>query len=374
MNCSLTATLRWLAAAAITIGAIVAAACGGGTATSNTASSDSPRSFMMGISTLPRELNAKSYEDAFKLAGDQGELVLIQRVPPWSEFLPGADVSDATVKTTAAENQAASDAHTRVFFAIDPTDAETGRDRLAGLPASLAGARFDDQRIRDAFVSYARYIALNYKPAYLALGVEMNLYYNKNKQDLANFRSLYEEAYDRVKEISPETQVTVTFQYEDLQGLLPTEGKHFSNWQLIRAFAAKLDVMAISTYPSFAFASADAIPANYYSQLRAFTSRPIAIAQMGYASAPGPQGINSGTEQDQKAFLERALADAQRLGMPFVVWYAAWDPSFASGVSPGVFQHIGLRNSDNSVKLAWQTWSDAAARRYEPASPSASGP
>jgi hypothetical protein len=363
-RCSIT---RFALACVFTSAAVLAfASCGGGAKTGHTDAGAEPRSFMMGISTLPRELNAKSYQEAFQLAGDNGDMVLIQRTPPWSEFVPGADVSADTANTTAAEHQAATDKHLKTFFAIDPTDGSTGRDRLADLPAALTGAHFDDERVRQAFVSYARYVALNYKPAYLALGVEMNLYYNKNKGDFANFESLYAEAYDRVKEISPDTQITVTFQYEDLQGILPTEDKHFADWQLLKAFEPKLDVTAISTYPSFSFANAAAIPQNYYSQLSAFTSHPIVIAEMGYASAAGPQGLNSGTERDQDAYLKRALVDAQSLDMPFVVWFAGWDPSYAKDTPLGVFQHIGLRNGDNSVKLAWQTWSEAARRPYTP--------
>lgn len=349
--------------------AIAIAGCGGGGPKKTTDASAPPRSFMMGISTLPRELNAKSYQEAFDLAGQSGEMVLIQRTPPWSEFLPGADVGEDTAKTTAAEHQAATDRHLKTFFAIDPTDGATGRDRIAGLPASLTGAHFDDAGVRQAFVSYARYVALNYKPAYLALGVEMNLYNDKNKDDLTNFLSLYSEAYDRVKEISPDTQVTVTFQYEDLQGILPAEDKHFADWQLIKAFEPKLDVTAISTYPSFSFQNAAAIPDNYYSQLRAFTTRPIVIAEMGYASAAGPQGLNSGTEADQKSYVKRALADAETLKMPLIIWFAGWDPAYAKDTSFGVFQHIGLRSADNSVKPAWQLWADAAQRPYVASTP-----
>jgi len=358
----------------LAVAALALVSCGGGSGPKRDASDGPPRSFMMGISTLPRELNTKSYAEAFRLAGENGEMVLIQRTPPWSEFLPGADVGEDTAKTTAAERQAAADGHLRTFFAIDPTNGETGRDRLAGLPSSLTGAHFDDERVRQAFVSYARYVALNYKPAYLALGVEMNLYYNKNKQDLENFESLYAEAYDRVKEISPDTQVTVTFQYEDLQGILPTQDKHFADWQLIKAFGSKLDVVAISTYPSFAFKAAAAIPDNYYSQLRAFATQPIVIAEMGFASAAGPKGLNSGTEQDQDAYLKRALADAQAMKMPFVIWFAGWDPSYAKDTALGVFQHIGLLRDDNTAKPAWASWTETARRAYEPrATPVAGG-
>jgi hypothetical protein len=355
----------WLCAAIVAAAAI--ASCGGGASkrTRDAAQGD-PRSFMMGISTLPRELNAKSYDEAFKLAGDTGELVLIQRSPPWADFLPGADIGHETADTTAAEKQAITDRKLRLFYAIDPTDSSTGRDRLAGLPPSSSGKTFADADIRAAFVSYARYVALNYKPAYLALGVEINLYFDKNKDAVADFKSLYAEAYDRVKEISPDTQVTVTFQYEDLQSILPTTDTHPTNWLLPSQFDPRLDVLAISTYPSFAFKSAAAIPPKYYSQLRAFTDRPIVIAEMGYSSGAGAGGVNSGTEAEQDAFVKRALTEAQTLRMPFIIWFAGWDPAFAKDTSLGVFQHIGLRRSDDTEKPAWQTWIEGARRPYAP--------
>jgi hypothetical protein len=345
--------------------AFAISACGHGASPKQDSARSGPaRAFMMGFSTVPRELNADAYADTFGLAAQHGEIVLIQRTPPWSDFLPGASVGSDTADTTASEKAQIADKKLKLFFAIDPTDGSTGRDRLADLPPSLSGKNFGDPGVRAAFISYAKYVAVNYKPAYLALGVEMNLYYEKDKEDFANFKTLYAQAYDAVKEISPATQVTVTFQYEDLQGLLPTSDKHFPDWQLVRAFDPKLDLVTISTYPSFAFASADAIPADYYSQLTAFTDKPVAIAEMGYASAAGGQHLNDGTEQDQKAFLVRALSDAGTLHMPFVIWFAAWDPSFAKDSAYSVFQHIGLMRSDGGEKPAWQTWVTAARRPY----------
>ncbi len=321
---------------------------------------------MMGISTLPRELNGKAYSETFDLAARNGEMVLIQRTPPWADFVPGSGISEATAKTTASERDAIASNDLRLFFAIDPTDGATGRDRLAGLPASMTGKDFSDGDVRSAFLTYAQYVAINYQPAYMALGVEMNLYSQKNNADFDNFQSLYFEAYDRVKEASPDTQVTVTWQFEDLQGRLPTEDQHFPAWQLVKTFDARMDVAAISTYPSFAFAQASDIPEKYYSQLRGFTEKPIVIAEMGYSSAAGAQGINNGSEREQSAFLTRALREAQDLGMPFVIWFAGWDPAYAKDTPFGVFQHIGLLHEDGAEKPAWAIWAAAARRPYVP--------
>jgi len=353
-----------VAAALLCICVSLAVACGKGSATSSSDVTTGPdRSFMLGFSTVPRALNAAAYADTFKLAAQNGELVLIQRTPKWSEFLPGAAVSDDTTQTTASEKKSISDRGLQLFFAIDPTDGATGRDRLADLPSPLFGQNFGDAGVRAAFLSYAQYVALNYRPAYLALGVEMNEYYEKNKADFENYKTLYAEAYDAVKQISPETQVTVTFQYEDLLGILPTTDKHYPDYQLLRSFDPRLDIMTISTYPNLAFASPAAIPDNYYTQLSVFTKRPIAIAAMGYSSASSP-AQKGGGEDDQATFLRRAFADAQKIGMPFVVWFAGWDPSFAKDGAYSAFQHIGLLNDDGTEKPAWSAWLEAARRPY----------
>jgi hypothetical protein len=320
------------------------------------------RPFLMGFSTLPRELTGEAYAETFELAADHGEIVLVQRTPPWEEFLAGGAVSDATAATTASEKQALSDRDLRLFFAIDPTDSATGRDRLAALPEDLAGRNFGDPQVREAFVSYAKYVALNYKPDYLALGVEVNLYYRRDEDDFENFKSLYAEAYAAVKDASPGTQITATFQYEDLQGILPTQDKHFADWQLLKAFDPLMDFVAISTHPSLAFPLERSIPDNYYSQLSGFTSLPIAIAEMSYSSALGSQGVNNGSEADQKAYLRRVLDQAEEMEMAFVIWLAGWDPAFTKGSDQSAFEHTGLLRADNSQKPAWPSWADAAAR------------
>ena len=84
-------------------------ACGGG-AKDDTGSTGGPtRSFMMGLSSLPRELNATAYATTFDLAAENGEMVLIQRAPPWEDFLPGNNVSGDTASTSASEKDAVQD-------------------------------------------------------------------------------------------------------------------------------------------------------------------------------------------------------------------------------------------------------------------------
>lgn len=322
----------------------------------------------MGFSSWPGEPTEEAYRRTFELAGEYGELILIERVPPWEEFSPGSAISEETVATTREEKRLAEENGVDLFVAIDPTD-PLDRGRIAGLPDDVAGASFADPDVRLAFIAYAKFLALNLKPKYMALGVEVNMYYGRNPDDFPNFLSLYFEAYDAVKTLSPSTLIFPTFQLEDLAGELTSEQERVSRWHLIQQFEPKLDILAVSTYPSFAFDSPVDMPDYYYNQLLGVTSKPIAISEMGYSSGEGRHGINRGTEAEQEAFLWRILREANSLEMAFAVWFAGSDPAYATEPPFDLLRHIGLRRADGSEKPAWEAWTYYAERPFKESRP-----
>jgi hypothetical protein len=325
----------------------------------------------MGLSSLPEEPSQAGYEDAFRLAGENGDLILIQRAPPWDEFRPGGVISAETVDVTREEKRLADENGLKIFAAVDPLD-PADRGRLASPPEELADAGFGDARVRSAFIAYAQYLALNLRPRYMALGMEVDLYEAARPDDFDNFVSLYFEAYDAVKDISPETLIFPTFQMEAIQNLLSPAGQPagpetVSRWHLVLDFEPKVDILAVTTYPSFVFATPDDIPPDYYDQLRRYSDVPIAIAAAGYSSGPGREGINEGTEEEQAAFVRRLFQDAQRLDMTFVVWFASTDLPYVPAPPLDLLQYIGLRRADGSAKPAWEVWAQEAAKPLAPA-------
>jgi hypothetical protein len=316
-----------------------------------------PRTFQMGLSSLPPELTDASYAATFELIGDAGDVVLIQRTPPWAELL-GGSVSPETDAATEREVQLAQENGLDIFVAIDPTDPASGRSDLADLPEDLAGARFGDDRVRDALLTYARYVATSYRPRYLAFGVEINSYQRAQPEDFERFVILYHEVYDAVKEISPDTLVFPTFQLEDMHGFLPVDAPHQPQWYLLNRFGGDLDILAVSSYPRSVFSSVDHLPLDYFTRLEAY-DRPIALVSTGYPSAPEP---DEGTEALQASYLLRMLDYAQKLSMSLVVWFVSQDPTFTGDAPYDRLQHLGLRQQDGTPKQAWHIW-DVVSRR-----------
>lgn len=359
---------------------VVASACGGsdsGNGTTSGASgsrgpgptvvrpapSGDPRTVRLGLSTLPPEQTSDAYINAFATAARYADVVLIQRAPPWEDFLPGGHISQQTSDNTRVETQLLEQYRSlKLYYAVDPTDGVVQRSRIANLPRSVdPQAGFLDPGMHESFLAYTAYVAKNYHPDYLALGVEINMMSERSPRQFDAFVALYREAYDVAKAASPKTKVFPTFQLEDLEGNFgPVHPPH---WEVIDPFRGKMDALAVSTYPFLAQVrtAADLRP-DYYSQLKQHWDGEILVAETGWASAPVEGQLNVGTEEDQQAFLVRLLKDAAANNFSLVVWFAALDPAFAQAGTASVFRDIGLRKSDGSNKLAWTTWEEWARR------------
>jgi hypothetical protein len=334
-----------------------------GPAVTRAASQGDPRGIRLGFSSLPPANSSDAAIGAFATIAEYGEVALIQHVPPWNDFLPGGKISSATTDRTRFETTLLDQYKgLKRFYAIDPTDGVVQRARIADLPSSIdPQAGFADPALRSAFLSYTAYVVKNYRPDYLALGVEINMLLERSPRQFDAFTSLYRQAYDVAKAASPKTKVFPTFQLEDLQG---TFGDiHPPHWEVLDPFRGKMDALAVSTYPFQAeLRSTGDLAPDYYSQLKDHFKGEILISEAGYASAPVEGQVNVGTEEDQQTFLARLLGDADSNGFSMVIWYAALDPGFVAGGAASVFKDIGLRKSNGSNKLAWATWEEWSRR------------
>ena len=357
--------------AVLAVLALVAACGGGGPAErtggvtlESTAEGDGAgRTFVMGVSSQPGQTSEQAYRDAFDIADQAGEVVLIQRTPPWSEFVPGGSISSRTEQLTLLEKDLAEERGLDLFLAIDPTT-PNDRSRLANLPEELEEGGFANADVRAAFISYAKYLALNYKPAYMALGVEVDMIYRgRGDGSFRNFLSLYFEAYDAVKSVSEETLVFPTFQYEDMLGLLDTGSSTLPSWSLVNRFEPKIDVLAVTSYPSLVFGSVSDVPLDYYAALEGLIDKPIAFASVGWNS--GQAAAADPADSAQVTFLYRVLSAADSLGARLLVWYLGRDPA---SVPPGFepLAQMGLHDAEGNPKTVWRIWLSAHARRAAP--------
>lgn len=327
-----------------------------------------PRAFTLGFTDTPATLTPEAYTAAFDLASNYGELILVQRSVAWADFLPGTKVPDALREQTVRARQAASERGLTLAIAIDPFD-PAARGRLQGPPQKYTGKTLADGDLRKAFVADAVFVARTAKPAYLALGLEVNTTFERNPEGYLAFVEAYKEAYDAVKAVSPETKVFPGFQYEELLGILPDLPPHPPRWQLLEAYGGKIDLFAITTYPSFVYEVARKVPPGYYTDITKQTQLPVAFLSAGFASAPGRENLNSSTPPEQRRYLQRLIEDADALASPFLIWYAGRDPGFAQSPPFDLLGSLGLRDAHDQPKEAWEAWETASNRPYDALTP-----
>lgn len=324
---------------------------------------------VFGFFPSPPEASQESIIAHYKLLGEHADIVLLQQNIPWNDFETSPDAPSQAI--TDIQNQVVL-AHQNgldVIFVVDPLNGLNRRE-FFNLPMGW-NASFEDERVRSAFTNFSLRILRQFQPKYLGLASEINTYADAYPRDFDHFLSLYRETYQQIKNENPDTQVFVTFQWEDLNNMSDffSEGRqaYQTNWETVESFEPNLDCWVISSYPWVVFSSAAEIPPDYYTPLLEHTDKPIAVAEGGYTS----QIVNTipGSEQDQVDYLNAIHA---QLGsrLDFWVYLLLKDiniDSYASimrenGISEenietlSMFAFNGLIDANGNPKPALQVW------------------
>ena len=320
-----------------------------------------------GFFPTPPDVDLLSGWNIYRAIGEHGDVVLIQQPVAWDEFREGTDGESKKMEDIRNQVHMAWQNGLEAIFVVDPLNG-MNRTQFSGLPPDLAGADFSHPVVRSAFQNYALRIAEDFRPRYLGLASEINTYVDAFPEDFPNFLSLYRDTYEKIKTVSPETQVFVTFQWEDLNNLdVLGEGRGARvKWELIEAFEPELDLWAISSYPFAAFDTAADIPQEYYTPLLTRTGKPLAVAEGGFGSVDIPPF--HGTPEDQILYLN---AIHTRIGHRLAFWiylilddfnmdsYQQYFESHGQAdmvETLRLFSAVGLRERNGTPKPALAVW------------------
>jgi hypothetical protein len=190
-----------------------------------------------------------------------------------------------------------------------------------------------------------------YKPAYLGIGIEVNLLYDSSPQDFDDFVAFYNDVYPSVKSVSHSTKVFTVFQLEKMKGmyggLFGGKESEQPKWELIDRFST--DIVAFTTYPCLVFHSPSDIPDDYYSDILNHVSKPVAFTEIGWYSSQHIAGWES-SEAEQAEFVDRFFNLTKSLDAEFFIWSFLYDQKVSFP-----FSEMGLFSS-NGPKQAWDVW------------------
>lgn len=322
-----------------------------------------------GFFPTPPEVSLESVLKIYKDISSHADFVLLQQNTPWQDFVNGVDGDSQ--KRTDIINQVtlARQNNLEYVFVADPLNGLNRRE-FKDLPFGWE-ASFKNPSVRAAHKNFVLWIVRTFHPRYLGLASEINTYMDFYPDDAQNFISLYNEIYAAVKAEAPDTKIFVTFQWDELNNMIPgvpNRGQpNQTNWDQIKAFEPNLDVWALSSYPSVIFKPGAEIPADYYARILTQTSKPLAIAEGGFTSKA--VGAFVFTPEDQIGFLNIVH---NQIGSRLAFWvYLLLDDlnldSYTNYMkSHGVkvsdvdtlvnFASMGLVNSDGTPKPALDLW------------------
>ena len=327
-----------------------------------------------GFFPTPPEISVEAVLNNMKAISEHADVVLFQQEIPWSDFSESPDADSKKLEELRGMVQLAAGNGLELIFVVDPLNGLDRREFM-GLPPELANGNFGTPGIRNAFKNYALRLVREFNPRYIGLASEINTYMDAHPDDVENYLSLYSETYAAIKAEAPETQVFVTFQWDDLNNLgVFNDGTEYDiKWEQIEAFEPQLDLWVISSYLCFFFDHAADVPSDYYTPLLTRTDKPIAVAEGGCSSVP--LVIQNGSEQDQIDYLH--AIDSQLGGERLTFWiYLIYSDlnmdSFAplmkqQGAGDNVeglsyFAALGLVELDGKPKPALEVW-DAIRNR-----------
>ena len=183
-------------------------------------SPEAPEPTVYGFFPVPTEATTQAIFDAFENMGLHADIALFQQNFPWEEFVDGVQTDSKTIIDLIHHVNLAQQNGLEAFFVIDPLNG-LDRSEFYNLPADWE-ASFGNPQVRASYTNVTLSIVREFHPRYLGLASEINTYQDKNPEDFDNFMSLYFEVYDLVKAEAPDTKVFVTFQWEEMNNLIPS--------------------------------------------------------------------------------------------------------------------------------------------------------
>lgn len=292
---------------------------------------------LKGVSLSPRSFQANDLNAFFAKSKQTGEV--ITWAGDWYELSDTATNSGANFLISNSSNYRYIPIIEAQFF-----DQSTG---------SLLRPLNDS--IKTIYKNIAVRFAEKYKPEYLALGIEVNILFDKSPADFNNFAGLFSEIYDSIKVKSTGTKVFTIFNLEKMKGLKGglfggTNDTTKAEWFLLDDFA-KSDLIAFTSYPDLIFKDPSNMPANYYNDIKLHTSKPIAFSETGWHSDASPAGWES-SDSEQASYVNKFFNLTKDLDKELEIWSFMYDPdTFEPFKSMGL-----LRRSDGTEKPSWNEW------------------
>lgn len=306
------------------------------------------RGFFMGI--LPNPVDEQDIEDVYIKAAENSEFV-----PVWSSgagasgFWDYADKLDGWWGITFLKNFIRGKGmYPVIHFSF--IDKDQSGNLILKTPSNIPDATLNDPEWRNLYKLSVIDVVNIVKPAYVSLGNEVNRWYEKygaedeDPNGFQHYVNLYQEIYDLVKDISPQTFVFCVFSRE-----IVDENRE-ANLEVLNMFDdSKIDILVFTTYPIAVqgINHPSDIPNDYYLLASQFMpGKPFGFSEIGW-----PTYDLAGGEQAQYDFLVNLSSKLTiNQGISLHMFMYCWLHDLEGGDTTGLIGRNGVE------KLGYNAW------------------
>lgn len=223
-------------------------------------------------------------------------------------------------------------------------------DLILKTPNNIPNATLNNSEWRSLYKISVIDVVNTAKPAYLSLGNEVNRWYekygnaNENPNGFQHYISLYEEIYDLVKEVAPNTKVFCVFSRE-----IVDENRE-ADLNVLNMFDEnKIDILVFTTYPIAVQGINHPldIPDDYYlSASQYMPNKPFGFSEIGWPTYELTEGEKA--QYDILINLSSYLTIDQGISLHLFMY--CWLHDLGEGDTTGLIKRNG------EEKLGYNAW------------------
>jgi len=306
------------------------------------------RGFFMGI--LPNPTDEQDIEDVYIKAAENSEFV-----PIWSSGTGASGFWDYAEKLNGWWGKTFLNNYIRgnemypvIHFSF--IDKDQSGNLILKTPDYIPDATLNDPEWRSLYKLSVIDVVNIVKPAYVSLGNEINRWYEKygvedgDPNGFQHYVSLYNEIYDLIKDISPQTRIFCVFSRE-----IVDENRE-ADLEVLKMFDySKIDILVFTTYPIAiqGINHPSDIPDDYYLVASQYMlGKPFGFSEIGW-----PTYDLAGGEQAQYDFLINLSSKlTTNQGISLHLFMYCWIHDLEGGDTNGLIDRNGIE------KLGYNAW------------------
>jgi hypothetical protein len=344
--------------------AIVLAGCGG--SGHPTAPLLATRSYRMGFALSAPRQDFPLILQALDQMTRRSDAAIMSTETPWDSLLAGTSPDSIVLRQVVPLAQYYRGKNLRVWVYLDPAN---GLNRAGEAnPLVAAGRSITEPAIQQLYRDYAVALDTLVRPDVFGTVLETNLIRAIAPAPLyAAIRQAANDAATAIRAHDAAVQLSASVQVETAWGKLVGAG--YQGVDVDFADFPFIQVLGLSSYPYFVWASPDSLPADYYSRLLAGHAVPVGVVEGGWTSENFSTVVSSAALQ--RRYFERhaeLLASVRAISW-FQLTYSdielhSLPPSQAAGLLP--FSRLGVVDTVLAAKPALAEWDAQFARRLSP--------